>query len=404
MASMPPQTDFDYIFAGGGLAALSLAWRITHSSSLRERSILIVDRDEKLRDDRTFSFWSDRPGPFDPAVCRAWDRLSFQAPGFERTLELGHYRYQTIRGIDFYRLVREDLSAHSQVAFLHAHIDRLCEIDDRAVISAGGRRYSGRWAFDSRFQPGKLIRQPQKYQYLQMAFRGWEVETTTPVFDPQVATLMDFRTPAQGDMRFFYVLPFDEHHALVEYTLFTPQPSGLSAGDAALECYLQTAFGLHPGPGCQVRAREAGGLLITDHTFPRRLGRCTLAIGLRGGQLKPSTGYAFTRIQRDSEAILLSLENSGHPFDLPPASPLYTELDSIMLEVMRSYPDRIPQIFTALFRNNPVQRVLRFLDEDAPAGEVRSLMASLPPGLFLRILARRGIAPPAFLRSLLLGR
>lgn len=400
---MAHQTDFDYIFAGGGLAALSLAWRIAHSS-LPERSILIVDRDEKLRDDRTFSFWSDRPGPFDPAVCRAWDRLSFQAPGFERTIDLGQYRYLTIRGIDFYRLVRDDLAAHPQVAFLHAPIDQLYEINDRPVISAGGLQYSGRWAFDSRFQTAKLARQSHNYHYLQMAFRGWEIETEAPAFDPLVATLMDFRTPAQGEMRFFYVLPFDGRRALVEYTLFSPQPSALAAGEAALERYLRTAFGLHPGRDCQVRESEAGSLLITDHPFPRRLGRYTLAIGLRGGRLKPSTGYAFTRIQRDSEAILRSLENSGHPFDLPPASPLYTELDSIMLEVMHRYPDRIPQIFTALFRNNPIQRVLRFLDEDAPAGEVRSLMASLPPGLFLRILARRGIAPPAFLRSLLLGR
>jgi hypothetical protein len=59
------------------------------------------------------------------------------------------------------------------------------------------------------------------------------------------------------------------------------------------------------------------------------------------------------------------------------------------LEVMQRYPKEIPAIFTALFKNNPLERVLRFLDEDASLVEVGQIIASLPPGLFLKVLARR---------------
>jgi lycopene beta-cyclase len=42
-----------------------------------------------------------------------------------------------------------------------------------------------------------------------------------------------------------------------------------------------------------------------------------LAIGVNGGRIKPSTGYAFSRVQADSEAIVQSLLTHGHPFALP---------------------------------------------------------------------------------------
>ena len=49
---------YDYIIAGGGCAGLSLAWQLLHSP-LRDRTILIVDRDDKDQNDRTWAFWSE---------------------------------------------------------------------------------------------------------------------------------------------------------------------------------------------------------------------------------------------------------------------------------------------------------------------------------------------------------
>ena len=59
------------------------------------------------------------------------------------------------------------------------------------------------------------------YHHLNQHFRGWEIETDRPVFNPQLPTLFDFRTPQDGHMRFVYTLPFAENRALIEYTLFS---------------------------------------------------------------------------------------------------------------------------------------------------------------------------------------
>ncbi len=57
-------------------------------------------------------------------------------------------------------------------------------------------------------------------------------------------------------------------------------------------------------------------------------------IGTKGGRVKPSSGYAFLRIQRQSAEIVQSLLQQGHPFHLSRPAPRYSLFDSLMLQVM----------------------------------------------------------------------
>jgi lycopene beta-cyclase len=127
---------------------------------------------------------------------------------------------------------------------------------------------------------------------------------------------------------------------------------------------------------------------MTDRPFPRKVGQRVMAVGTRGGLVKPSSGYAFLRIQLDSAAIVRSLSDYGHPFAVRPSPWRYRLFDSIMLQVMFRQGDRMKSIFTSLFQNNPIQRIFRFLDEAAPLPENLQLLASLPSTPFLKALIR----------------
>jgi lycopene beta-cyclase len=59
-----------------------------------------------------------------------------------------------------------------------------------------------------------------------------------------------------------------------------------------------------------------------------------------------------------------------------------------MLQVMHRHGDEIKPIFTKLIKNNPIDRVFRFLDETASPWDTVMLMASLPPWQFLQALYR----------------
>ncbi len=368
---------YDFVIAGGGLAGLSLAYHLAHSS-LRDASVLIVDRDAKTRNDRTWCFWTRQPTLFDGIVQREWRRFQFVGEQFDQEIDLGDYRYKLIRGIDLYRQARADLSTCPRVEFLQGEIEHIADNAEGADVLVGGCQYSGTWVFDSRFNPRAFNPDPTRYYGLRQYFKGWEIETAEPAFTPDVPTLLDFRTPQKGAMRFLYVLPFSHRRALIEYVA-----TGRDNYDAALRAYIEQTLGIRL---YRVVAKESGVSPMSDYAFPRRRGVHILNIGIRGGRIKPSTGYAFMRIQHDSRAIVDSLLTRGHPFALPPDSRRFRLHDTLMLHLMQTRGDEIKPIFTALFKNNPIERVLRFLDEQASPVENARLIATLPPGLFLRAM------------------
>jgi lycopene beta-cyclase len=399
--------DYDYILSGGGLAGLSLAYHLINSP-LRDRSILIVDKDTKQQNDRTWCFWEEQPTLFDEIAYRVWHRLRFVGDDFTREFDLAPYRYQMIRGLDFYEFTREKLSQCSNVTFVRGNIDRVDDGTDRATVIVDGKSFSGSWVFDSTL-PASLrgsiptgvealagnnertenrLKPPVhngKYHHLNQHFRGWEIETDRPVFNPQLPTLFDFRTQQQGHMRFVYTLPFAENRALLEYTLFSSHLLTSEEYDAGLKTYIEDVLGIKD---YHLHHVEAGVIPMTDHPFPRQLGQRAMSIGTKGGRVKPSTGYAFLRIQRDSAAIVQSLIEHGQPFDIPARRGRFGLHDSILLNIMTHHPDDLKPIFTIMFKHNPIQRIFHFLDETATLSEEARFIASLPPWRFLQALFR----------------
>ncbi len=382
--------EYDFIFAGGGLAGLSLAYRLA-GSALRNRSMLIVDRQYKTRNDRTWCFWTDRATPFDGIVYRSWDRLRFVGTGAPQDIPLGNYRYKLIRSIDFYNLIRGSLAGLDNVRFLHGSVDGIRESGERAAVTVDGVEYCGRWVFDSRFQINRFNPGPARSHYLKQIFQGWLVETPADAFDPVAPYFMDLRTPQDGELRFFYVLPYFPRSALVE---FVAQSS--DRYEEALKAYLENVLGIMNYSASPI---EGGVNPMTDFRFARKAGEHVMNIGTRGGRVKGSTGYAFMRIQQDSASIVDSLLRHGHPFDVPADSRRYQLYDSLMLDVMERHGDQIKSLFTDLFRNNPIERVLRFLDETASPLENALLIASLPPQLFLQSLYHLSVLPTHLNRS-----
>ena len=387
LVEQPVSRRYDFIFAGGGLAGLSLAYHLSRSE-FQQSSVLIVDPARKDQNDRTWCFWTNAPTLFDEIVYRSWSQLQIKNDHFEKTIDLRDYRYQMIRGLDFYRFVREQLSARGNVEFVHDKVERVEDDDDGARVSIGNHIYHGKWVFDSRFDLSEFKPDPSRGYYLQQHFKGWLIATPQATFAPRRATLFDFRTRQKNGLRFFYVLPLSEHQALVEYVSLNRDDC-----DRELEEYVEHTLGVRD---YRVVAREGGVNPLTDFPFPRRVARRGMTIGTPGGRIKPTSGYAFTRIQQDSAAIVDSLRRRGHPFDVPRDSRYFRLCDSLMLQLMYRRGDQMKSTFTALFENNPIERVFRFLDETTSPQENLALMASLPPGRFLDALARKMLRVPRF--------
>lgn len=375
---------FDFIFAGGGAAGLSLACHLLQSP-LRDASILIIDKDHEDQLHRNWGFWTRGSTFFDATPDHTWRTLRFEAEGVTRDLDLGEYCYSLVRGRDFYHFAHAALAAQPNITFLRAVVDEIQDGEEAATVVAGGVAYRGRWVFDSLLSRRDLKRIPPQYHQLKMHFKGWEIETPAPAFDTRAATLFDFRTPQNGMMRFFYVMPFAPNRALIEYTIFSERTLPQEDYEAALRKHIEDVRGISD---YRIVEEESGAVPITDYPFPRREGRRIMAIGAKAGRVKPSTGYSMMRVQRDAEAIVQSLVTCGHPFDVPEDSLWYRLLDRVMLEIMQEQGETLAPIFTAMFTRNPAERILHFLDECATVTEQAALIASLPAGEFVQALGR----------------
>lgn len=384
---------FDFAIVGAGVSGLCLAWLLTDPASpLRDRSVLLIDGADDEDELRALSFWSRGDIALEPLVRHSWRTLAVFDGEQEQRLPLREHSYRTLFFADLQRETKERLARHPQHRLVSGRLQSLVQAEDGGAVSllVDGTSYEARWVFDSRFRRSALRVDTRRWHLLQQHIHGWIVRTEHDAFDPEAATFLDFRElgagtgpaatgPGRG-ARFVYTLPFSRREALVEIVSLSPVDAA-----AQLRAYLLQACGVER---FTIVAREGGVTPLTEMPFDPREGARVRRIGIASGCIKPSTGYALTRILDEGTAILRSLERHGDPFHTPRASRTYRLLDGVLLELWQHEPALVPSIFAALFARNPPDRVLRFLDERAGAGEVLRLIASLPALPFLRAAVR----------------
>lgn len=373
---------YDYIIAGAGCAGLSLAYHLTQTR-LKDKSILIVDKSPKNKNDRTWCFWEQGGNSFEPIVYRQWPQVEFHGSNFSATLDLGNYRYKMIRGIDFYEFVQKELNNHPNIEWLYGTITDIKDTRNGAEISVDGEIYQADWVFNSLYAVGEQVKE-KGYHYLLQHFKGWEIQTKKDFFDVKRATLMDFRIAQHGEARFFYVLPLDTRRALIEFTVFSGHLLQQNEYEQELRRYIRTFLKLDAYSILHV---EFGVIPMNDHPFPQSCGKHIIYIGTAGGQTKASTGYTFSRIQQQVQQIVQTLLTTGQPFYKQHATSRFKLYDSMLLNIMEKNRYAIKDIFTLLFSKNNTSTILKFLDEQTSLGEELKIMSTTPYVPFLSALA-----------------
>lgn len=357
---------YDYIISGAGCAGLSLLVRMLASGKFANKKILLVDRDLKSRNDRTWCFWEKKEGLFDPVVFRKWSDLYFHGENYNELLNIDPYQYKMIRGKDFYDYCFGIIRNHPSVELREEKIESL-------------KNYDAEYIFNSVLFTEIAQMKSGQYYFLKQHFKGWIIKTGSPVFDPSKATLMDFRPSQEHGTTFTYVLPFSETEALIEYTLFTRDLLKPEEYDAALKKYINDHITQSP---YKIVESEYGVIPMTNFPFKAYEGNI-VNIGTAGGQTKPSSGYTFQFIQKYTQNIVDTLIATGKPFVATETSPgRFSFYDSTLLQVLDRKKIEGKKLFTDLFRHGDVQTVLKFLDNETSFREDINIMRRLPKGKF----------------------
>lgn len=383
--------NYDYIIAGGGCAGLSLAYYLNQEPKLKHSTILIIDSEKKNTNDRTWCFWSDQSLPFDHLVSHSWSNLVFSDNTGTRDALINPYQYKLIQGIDFYAYMHQSLRQNPNISFRQAYVDGFGEDDISPYVFIQNERIRAKEIFNSCYNKRLVTDQGRNSHYLLQHFKGWQIKTQQPVFSPEQATLMDFRTPQKGSARFFYVLPFSSTEALVEYTIFSSGLLDQTDYDNSLEKYISEKLKIDQ---YEISHTEYGVIPMTDSTFPSKIFPHVHAIGTPSGAVKPTTGYAFLNIQKQTSQIVRQIV-AGLPVDskLKPTA-RFQFYDTLLLNILSTEGHRAAEIFGKLFHRNNMRRILTFLAERSNLLQEARIFLSLPFGPFLRAIGKVYLARP----------
>ncbi|MGW6055469.1 lycopene cyclase family protein [Streptomyces sp. NPDC055189] len=384
--------DTQIAIIGAGAAGLSLAYHLSAATASRPPpSLVLIDAPQgPLRPaERTWCFWEEGDGPFDAVTAASWDTLRVHGPdGTPVTRSPAPLRYKMLRSRSFEEFVAARLDAIPHLTRRTAVVDDVRDLAQGAEVRGTGRHgqalsLRARWVFDSR----PLPRLPPARTTLLQHFRGWFLRADRPVFEPGVADLMDFRTPQPDHgLAFGYVLPTSPYEALVEYTQFSASVLDERAYDRALGMYLANQLGVEAGH-FDIRRTEQGVIPMTDARFRQRPGRSVFRIGTAGGATRPSTGYTFAGIQRQTRAVAAAWHARGHPLPPPVHSRRSLAMDAVLLRALDTGRVDGAAFFTGLFDHVPMERLLRFLDGATRWDEDMRIGLHTPMGPMLRTAA-----------------
>jgi len=335
---------------GAGCAALSLAAR---SNAFPSHQFTIIDPETHVADDHIWGFWAMPWLNHVTNVTRkTWHNWRIISPDLVLELSSETHPYCALSRHEWLAHCRQR-AKDAGVSVVHSlhHLNPGQILDSRPPKSPSGA--------------------------LLQHFLGYEVTSNHDVFKPDTAILMDFRCDQSRGVHFIYYLPFTKRRALVESTLFSDSLVTKDFYDKAIRDYL----GHHLN--CKhysIKRRERG--VIPMASLQQREPDLT-GIGANGGAIRPSSGYAFSFIQKQIDQISNSAK-PGKPLEVKkPHSRFELMMDQIFLRVIRRQPTLAPVIFTSLARYLNGDEFACFLSGEANTKIWLKVVFAMPTWPFL---------------------
>jgi lycopene beta-cyclase len=362
------------------MSGLSLYWHI-RKAGLSDLRVLILEKEDKRTNDRTWCFWENGKGQFDEIVYHSWDKITVKAdPGRSLEIDLGTFRYKMIRGIDLYTHIHTLIQSDPNVWYLKEPVEQILPFGSHVEIRTPKMTYTAPLVFDSIH---RNLKKSKNRHHLQQHFFGYFLEFENDVLNPTLPDLMNFEIPQEGECRFIYTLPFSSRKALIEYTIFSENLLEKSIYKHNLEAFIQENY---KGVGYKISDTEFGVIPMSDEPINQQPSAGIIRIGTAGGYTNPATGFTFTNTQAQLSKMVTSYAKSG--IWKPPSNPLWHRrfplYYAVLLNVLKFKRMAAPDLFYLLYARNPVDRVFRFLDGNTQFKEEVKLMWTTHVPAFLK--------------------
>ncbi|AOW16279.1 lycopene cyclase [Polaribacter vadi] len=374
---------YDYIIVGAGAAGLMMAYRMAKEPFFADKTILILDKEKKTQNDRTWCFWEQNKGEWDDILHHSWSKIYFTSDSYSSKKSISPYKYKMIKGDDFYKKTWKSLENKSNITFRKEPVSEILQEEKFATVITSKNTYFSKNILNSILFSDDYKKQ-SKYPALQQHFVGFFIKTKENHFDNSIATFMDFSVEQKENTRFMYVLPYKKNEALFEYTLFSADLLPYDEYKVGIEKYL-----LEKGiTDYEIIEKEQGSIPMTSYEFWKKNSKNIINIGTSGGWSKASTGFTFKNIDKKTVELIhhLKQEKSLETFHQKTKFWLY---DLLLLDILAKKNYLGASIFSKMFKNIAPQKIFKFLDEETTIVEEIQIFSKMQKRLFSKALIRR---------------
>ena len=366
---------YDLIILGAGCSSMQLLHGLLQTPHGKTLRILLLEKEQNFPE-KSWCFWSNNETTYDSLVSKNWNKIEFFTTNFSLNKTINPYQYMYIDSHTFFDYHLDLIHRSSNVDFVREEVVSIDKSDHIFNVKTTKSTYTASKVYSSMYNQSQL---KDDALVLWQHFYGYFIKTEKPVFAADVFRMMDFRVPqSTTGSHFIYILPFSETEALVEFTAFSTLESYT---DTQYKGYLADYIHTHVPANYQITKIERGKIPMTTalpnaDTLPGMV-----SIGGRAGAIKPSTGYAFNRIRKNTEKLLAT--NIGLESTNSMNRTRFQFYDTLLLQIIKTEPERIQDVMEQLFRNNELTTILKFLDEETTMIEDLKIFTRLPISLFL---------------------
>lgn len=369
--------DANIIIVGGGCAGMQLIHGLLQLPYEQTGDILVIEKHTK-QPEKSWCFWTKNSTEYDSLISKKWSKIQFSSKQIHLVEKIHPYSYNYIKSDDFFDYHNQLIANTPRITRIYDEVTQLISEPGCTRVVTKSHQFTATRVYDSRIDFEAM---PANVGILWQHFRGYFIQTETDIFDPDTATMMDFSIDQSDAAHFMYVLPFSKNVALVEFTAFS---KASSYPDTTYDSYLKTYISTKYTADYQILSIETGKIPMTDFDFKSDLGKNVFAIGSAAGAVKPTTGYAFNRIRKDTRDLIANLKYNENGRRGVFRKLRFRFYDKLLLKIIRDEPQRVRQVMEKLFKNNSLKNILDFLDEESNVLQEIAIFSKLPIRLFLK--------------------
>lgn len=370
---------YDYIIAGLGAAGLSLAYFMLQFKDLRHKKVLLVDNDDKNKNDRTWTFWGEAPEEFAHLIEKTWYELGLYNKNDKIEFSVAKTPYHYIPAIRFYEFIIPKLKEADNYTFLKGNVEQISDQNNESSITVDSETYKADYIFNSSFKGVSTIAQVRNEIAFQQ-FKGWELEFEQDILDDEKVTLMDFSVSEKDKVNFIYILPLTKTRMIINCTAFGSEPMEEGYPENCMAAYLKE----HYAQDYKITRKEQGIIPMSHVEFERYYSQGIMNLGILGGDARPSTGYTFINAINNSRKVASALAQEEKPPAIPVNKRHYNFYDRIFIRVLKDDPEALKRALLAMFKKNSSSKAFSFLSGTTGILQEIPVILSLPFAPFLK--------------------